>query len=180
MTVLKAMGVAWFWMTFLPLAWADGTACQPGMVSVDQQCVSVGNQVDLVFLQVFSVHKGYTVLPGGGGGQTRVEVVGRGYSNHLGGTTQSPIPMTVSFLLKDDAFSKNDRPMAHLGTCQQAALLSMSSKEKYLFSVGLHADHPLQSQLISGGNGKFEIRFETVSGVAQIYTLQCGNSLKAP
>jgi hypothetical protein len=158
------------------IASTAGDSCQSGMVSVDHQCVSLGNQANLVFLSVYTVNK--STLVSGASGKSTVEVVGKGYSNSLGGSPASPIPLTVAFSLKDEGAAKNERIYSQLTSCQQSALLSMSGKEKYLFTVNVSGPTSLKATEFTGGNGKYSVYLDPNS--SNSHTVQCGNSLKSP
>jgi hypothetical protein len=161
-----------------PLALAESNHCQNDQVYVDHQCVNLGNKVNFTLVNVYSVSRGY--LNKETDGTTIVKVVGRGYSSHLGGFSEAPIPLTLSFELKDGSSSKIERLLNQVGACYQSAALSMSSKEKYLFNVEVASEKSLTNHNLAGENGIYSIYLiENSKKMNPSYTIQCENSLKS-
>jgi hypothetical protein len=165
-------------LVLLPLTQADQSSCQSGMVKVDHQCINVGNKASFQFLSVDSVNRNFAFIPNGG--VTTIEINGRGYTSHLGGSVSSPIPLQLKFAIKDESSVRTEKPLAQMGFCYQSAALSMSAKDKYLFQVEMSSiNTSLPGSAVSGGDGQFMIQLDSISAPHQSYSVQCGNALKS-
>ncbi len=152
--------------------------CNSGSLSVDNQCVPIGNRITFYFQTVHSVKRSQIRNKSTAENQ-RIEISGRGNAGSFGGSLQNSIPLTVTLNLKEGNSEKADRIFSLLQSCHQGALLSLSSKEKYIFSLDLESERSIATGVVEGGDGNFEIQYDLKSESSEGLLVQCGNSLKA-